>query len=404
MKRFSTYVCEGCGHRHRCRAHPDDSQEALRLLSAPGTDTNRDLLRAIGLPQRVGAFCEAEGLLVGRLGVAVSGGVDSMVLMHCLVEMGHRPLVISMDHGLREESAGELAEVERCARALGLEFSGHCLRLEDGPNLAERARDARYAIMESLDLDSIAVGHHCDDQVETVLDRMLRGSSSSGLSGMSARRGRFVRPLLEESRADISAWARLKQISFFDDPSNRKGTRSGRIRHELIPLIRSIREGAPAAILRTAHRLATDEDVLHELSVSLLGPNGLDVRALENSSSPLVRRALLQLVREARGDARGIGATHLDQILSLSKPGSWSGLPGGGRAVLDGCCFCACCRILQWSAQWHLEPGGSGRLSPASQYGFVPSRKGKKARGQRSRRECVQRAYLHVFGRTIRWL
>ena len=205
------YVCEGCGHRHRCRAHPDDSQEALRLLSAPGTDTNRDLLRAIGLPQRVGAFCEAEGLLVGRLGVAVSGGVDSMVLMHCLVEMGHRPLVISMDHGLREESAGELAEVERCARALGWSFRV-IARLEDGPTW-ERARDARYAVIDSLIWTRLQSATIVTIRLRRCWTECFEEARRLGCRACLREEG-CCSPPLEESRADISAWKRLKQISF----------------------------------------------------------------------------------------------------------------------------------------------------------------------------------------------
>ena len=328
------YVCERCGHRHRCRAHPDDSQEALRALSGPSDPETACRLKAIALPQRVKAFLEREQLIEGRLAVAVSGGVDSMVLLHVLVELGHTPLVLSVDHGIRSESIHELEMVQAEARKLNLEFLGEHLSLESGPDLAQRARDLRHAFFDRVPADTVALGHHFDDQAETVLDRLMRGAGAGGLAGMAARRARIVRPLLEESRAQISEWAALKGISFVEDPSNVKGTR-GRIRHELLPLMKNLRQGASKAIVRSAQHLAEDDAVLCEQAEALLTENGLPLDSWESAAAPLQRRAVLCLVRREKGVATDLSAAQLTQVAALLKSGSWVGISEGWRIVRD---------------------------------------------------------------------
>ena len=262
-----------------------------------------------------------------------------MVLMQVMVILGYRPMVVSMDHGLREEARSEVELVEREASRLGLEFQAMSLAVEAGPNLAERAREARYAALEALDVKWIALGHHRDDQVETVIDRLMRGGGSRGLSGIPSSRGRFVRPLMQESRESIRDWALQRRIPFVEDPSNRGGTR-GKIRHEILPLMREIRSGTAAAIARTADHLREDEDWLSEQAELLIGPEGIALpEGAPQPPRPLLRRAILELVRRARGDASGLGASQVSQILELKRPGSWLDIGGGFRAVRDPFCI-----------------------------------------------------------------
>ena len=328
------YLCDRCGHRHRCRAHSDDSQEALRALAGPRDPETAHRLKAIALPERVARFSEKEGLLQGRIGVAVSGGVDSMVLLHVLVELGHRPLVLSVDHGIRPESADELRGVEQEAKKLGLDFLGSSLSLSAGPDLALRAREARHAFFREADVDCVALAHHRDDQVETILDRLMRGAGAGGLGGMAPRRDHLVRPLLEESRAMIEAWAGLRSIDHFEDPSNKKGTR-GRIRHELLPLMKELREGSSKSILRSAQHLQEDDQLLRAQAEALLTTDGLALHDWEQAPAPIKRRAVLALVRLARGDATDLGAAQLDQVEALSQPGGLVALSDGWRIVRD---------------------------------------------------------------------
>ena len=128
--------------------------------------------------------------------VAVSGGVDSTVLLHLLhqTQAAHKGKikVMSIDHGLRPEATQEVRTVAVQCEALGIPFEARSLAVTPGPNLAERARDARREALLSVDADCIATGHHQDDQAETVFYHLLRGSGLRGLQGMQPRNGSEV--------------------------------------------------------------------------------------------------------------------------------------------------------------------------------------------------------------------
>ena len=330
------YHCDRCDHRHRCRAHPDDRKEVLIALTSPHSHSVKDRMASLALPRRVREFCDRQDLLSESLSVAVSGGVDSMVLMHVLVELGYRPLVVTIDHGIRAESADEVRFVREEAERLGLKCLTAQVTVNQGPNLSERAREARYGVFEGLDVTKIALGHHQDDQVETVLDRLMRGAGARGLAGIPPVRGRYVRPLMEESRSSIEAWATMRRIPFLEDPSNRKGTR-GRIRHEIVPVMRDMRKGFSRALARSADHLREDDQWLTQQAMGLIGPNGISLpqQGDESIPAPLLRRAILELVRQVRGHSAGLSATQISQIGELARPGSWLELGEGYRVVRD---------------------------------------------------------------------
>lgn len=185
-----------------------------------------------------------------RVLVAVSGGPDSTALLHALLLLAPR-LDISLqvacvDHRLRPESAEEARGVRKDCALLGLD----CAILEVDVDKSRRAhgsrqeaaREARLAALDEaavqLGCAKIALGHHADDQAETVLFRILRGTGVAGLAGIPYRRGRLVRPLLDVRRAQILAFLAKRGIGFFTDPSNenRRYARS-RIRHDLLPTL-----------------------------------------------------------------------------------------------------------------------------------------------------------------------
>jgi len=191
--------------------------------------------------------------LVGRgdrVLIAVSGGPDSTALLHALVKLAPRLgvtlVVASVDHGLRPESAGEAKEVKRRCQRLGVgcEVVEVNLRKARRPHvsLQEAARDARLAALETaaarLGCAKVALGHTADDQAETVLFRILRGTGIAGLAGIPYQRGLFVRPLLDVRRAELLAYLARRKVDFFSDPSNanRRYTRS-RIRHDVLPVL-----------------------------------------------------------------------------------------------------------------------------------------------------------------------
>jgi tRNA(Ile)-lysidine synthase len=186
--------------------------------------------------------------------VAVSGGPDSMALLHVLAKLAPRVgayvAAHGVDHGLRAAAAGELALAERFARELGVPFSTSRVEVRPGPNLMARAREARYAALEAAlrrwaDDERatgaalrIATGHHADDRAETVLIRLLRGTGPAGLAVLPPRSEYLIRPLVRARRTDIVAHVERHRIPHAQDPTNRdpRFLRT-RVRHELLPLL-----------------------------------------------------------------------------------------------------------------------------------------------------------------------
>ncbi|HSS40763.1 MAG TPA: tRNA lysidine(34) synthetase TilS [Polyangia bacterium] len=186
-----------------------------------------------------------------RVVVAVSGGPDSMTLLHVLWEardrLGIALEVAAVDHGLRPAAAAEVALVAERAAALELPFWPIAVqvRRERGQaSLQDAARRARLGALAALAAQRgarrVALGHNADDQAETVLFRIMRGTGLRGLAGIPYRRDPFVRPLLDVPRAEIERYRARRSIPFATDPSNAdpRFTRA-RIRHHILPLLAS---------------------------------------------------------------------------------------------------------------------------------------------------------------------
>ncbi len=184
-----------------------------------------------------------------RVLVAVSGGPDSMALLHALWEardrLGIALEVASVDHGLRPEAADEIALVRARAEALELPFASVAVEVRRQPgraSLQDAARRARLGALAALAAQRgarrVALGHNADDQAETVLFRIVRGTGLRGLAGIPYRRDPFVRPLLDVPRVEIQRYLARRSIPFASDPSNAdlRFTRA-RIRHRILPAL-----------------------------------------------------------------------------------------------------------------------------------------------------------------------
>lgn len=168
----------------------------------------------------------------GPLGLAVSGGPDSIALLLLASQaLPDEIVVASVDHGLRSESATEVALVEALCSELAIPFTGLSVEVAPG-NLQARAREARYAALaqwgSELDIGALATAHHADDQAETLLMRLARGSGLAGLAGVRAATfvpGReemmLVRPLLNWSKTELAAVVEGMDVDAAIDPSNR---------------------------------------------------------------------------------------------------------------------------------------------------------------------------------------
>ncbi len=210
-----------------------------------------------------------------RVLVAVSGGPDSTALLHALATLSHRLGVLvaaaCVDHGLRLESAEEArVVVERC-RSLGIRCETICVDVGQARrshvSIQEAARVVRLAglveVAKQVDCNKIALGHTADDQAETVLFRIIRGTGLVGLAGIPYKRDSFVRPLLDVRRAELLAYLGKRKLPFFSDPSNanRRYARS-RIRHDVLPMLGRENPRVVEALLalsREAQGHATDD-------------------------------------------------------------------------------------------------------------------------------------------------
>lgn len=203
----------------------------------------------------VKAFIKEFGLAESRLLVAVSGGPDSIALMHSLVKCKEsypflRLGVAHVDHGWREESHEEALQLEKIVRSLNLEWHLKILNPESMQgNLEEASRNERYdfflKLTQDFSYDGVVLGHHADDQAETVLKRLLEGASLFSCKAMavfSQKQGlNIYRPFLSLNKKEILSWLSQKNLSYFSDITNSNPiyTRA-RMRSELIPHLSNI--------------------------------------------------------------------------------------------------------------------------------------------------------------------
>lgn len=197
--------------------------------------------------------------------LSVSGGVDSMVLLDVLIQSqpAHQGKiqVVTFDHGLREESAQECAFVKEMCDKESIPCEIFALHMHKGSHFQEIAREHRRAILESFE-GSIVTGHHCNDQAETILFRLLRGTGLTGLRGILPKQGRWVHPLLFLMKSEIIDYAKSQELHWFEDLSNPTSTR-GKIR-ELWPHLAKIREFPMKSLAQSGRLLALDEDFFRE--------------------------------------------------------------------------------------------------------------------------------------------
>jgi tRNA(Ile)-lysidine synthase len=220
------------------------------------------------------------------LNCAVSGGADSLALMVLAISSGCEVTAFHVDHGLRDASAEEAGIVEAAARRFGASFVAKRVELSDGPNLEARARDARFSVLPA----DVATGHTMDDQAETVLCNLLRGS---GLDGLSAMRAGRRHPILGVRRFETVALCEAFEITWVTDPSNADPRHMrNRIRHELLPLCSEIaRRDVVPILARESYLLRDDSDLLDELCVRSI-PDPTDVNAVRAAPLSLARRAI----------------------------------------------------------------------------------------------------------------
>jgi tRNA(Ile)-lysidine synthase len=326
------------------------------------------------------------------VGVAVSGGADSVCLLHALLELAPKwdlhLTVLHLNHQLRgEESRQDAGFVRELAARLGLPV---CIR-EAGPfssqdNLEQAARLARLAFFEEMlaagKVARVALGHTRSDQAETVLFRFLRGSGTAGLAGIRPVTSQgLVRPLIEIERSQVQQFLSQRGIPWREDSSNASlQFARNRIRHQLLPQLAA--GWNPAIVQTLAHTAdwALAEEAYWETEIDRLAaahfavrPGAVCVRVDALVALPLAaaRRLVRRAMERVKSNLRGVDFKHIAAVLELAASGA-----GSGRVQAPGLDICRSFEWLRFSRgdrnrQGNHRPDGGYRLAAAIP-GIVP--------------------------------
>ena len=263
---------------------------------------------------------------------AVSGGPDSLALLVLAAASGCAVTAIHVDHGLREGSDAEAAVVARAAARLGARFVAEKVSVGAGPNLEARARAARFAALPP----GAATGHTMDDQAETILLNLLRGSGADGLAGMEpgARH-----PLLALRRHETHAVCAAMGLDAVQDPSNDDLVfLRNRVRHELLPLCADVAGRDPVPLLARQAGILRDEVTLLDELAREAAPDPENARAVAALPVALRRRAVRQWLQAAGGScedghAYPPSSSEVERVLEVVAGRAVGTQLSGGRRV-----------------------------------------------------------------------
>ncbi len=269
------------------------------------------------------------------IAVALSGGVDSVCLLDILCsfskERGFSVCAINVEHGIRgEDSLKDSAFCKALAESYGVPFYSYTVNApafqkENGFTLEQSARILRYncffdAINKNL-CTKVAVAHHKNDSVETILFNLFRGSSLKGITGIkdSAYLGKIIRPLLAVSKEEVGLYAQKRQLSFVVDKSNFDENFSrNAIRHSIIPQIKKVFPNFEDAILRFSQTSLQDDEFLYSLAKENLIIEGETFKIPCNLQYPVFSRCLILAFNEL-GFTKDYEKAHIDAVFALTK-------------------------------------------------------------------------------------
>lgn len=307
-----------------------------------------------------------------RLGVAVSGGADSVFLLEALLELGYELHVLHVNHGLRgEESEQDEQFVRQLARRRGLPVSVHrAAPPPAGANLEQELRRIRYHFFQQARaehrLERIATGHTRSDQAETVLLRLARGAGIRGLCGIHpVTRAGVIRPLIETGREEIRQWLLERGLAWREDSSNRDlQWRRNRVRAQVLPLLASTLNPRIEEMLARTAALAWEEErdwsrrVEEALEAAGNGeaPFVVEVGWLRGLGPALGRRVVRRLLALASKSEASLSFEHAEAAWSLVL-----GDRGSGKVVVPGA---MAWRSMDWIRFQPLQPGAREPAGP----------------------------------------
>ncbi|MCU7722371.1 tRNA lysidine(34) synthetase TilS [Actinoplanes sp. KI2] len=288
----------------------------------------------------------ADGLVL----VACSGGADSLALAAAARFVGHAVGLVTVDHGLQDGSAARASGVADWARSVGFDpveiATVAVAGRPGGPEAA--ARSARYealsAVAATCGAAAVLLGHTRDDQAETVLLALARGAGPRGLAGMPYRKGIFLRPLLDVSRADTRKACAAQGLVPWDDPHNvDPAFARSRVRGAALPaLVEALGPAVVANLARSAGQIAADSAALDRLARSALlsayESNGLRISDLSEMVDAIRTRVLHAWAKELGASGAALSHRHVQALDALIT--DWHGqgpvhLPGGIRVARE---------------------------------------------------------------------
>jgi tRNA(Ile)-lysidine synthase len=294
----------------------------------------------------------------------VSGGADSTALLRLLAggELGERPLrVLHVNHQLRGEAAdADEAFVRELCGALGVDcrvvrYDVSSFAEAEGLNLEDAGRRVRYRFAEE-ELDAllasagqregrIAVAHTFDDRLETMLMRLAAGGGPRGLLGIRPQRGRIVRPLIDARRADVTAWLVALGQPWREDETNADDTRlRANVRHNLLPVLRSVNPRFDEAAARTLTVLEAEDELLDGMASGFAdafvdyapGEVTFDLAFMRTLTRAMARRTMREVLRRAFPEASRLEFDHLEALVDGLAEDRWArDLPGDLRAWVE---------------------------------------------------------------------
>ena len=295
--------------------------------------------------QKVLKYARAHKLIMDRdkLIVGVSGGADSVVLLHILMELRDTLqwdlcfFVVHINHQLRgEEADGDQSFVEELCRAWNLPYESRSLPIarlakENKKSFEEMAREMRYEVFEEirhkLHFDKIAVAHHQNDQAETILMHLIRGAGGKGLAGMLPQNDRIIRPLLGVERKEIEEYCITRGLSFRTDQTNFNPVYArNKIRLEVLPLLEQINPQIIGKLNDLGEMIREENEYFQDTiqglytTLSIAETNDsiiLDKNKFLEYHAVLQKRCLRYVLHRLKGDLKNIEAKHIEYALDF---------------------------------------------------------------------------------------
>lgn len=267
---------------------------------------------------------------------ALSGGADSVAMLHGLMALGYPVYACHFEHGIRgEQSRADLEFVRQLCRNWQVPlYAEHgdapALAHAAGISLETAAHRLRYAFfkraMAHFDCETCATAHHLDDQAETLLLRLARGARD-GLTGIAYRSGPYVRPLRDVTRAQVLAYIRQNALEYVEDQTNAAlFAPRNRLRHLVVPQLRQVNDAAVENLCRTVEKLMQAQDLAQQWASRVPVGDTLARQTLDALPQSVQERVAYAFL--TRLGAKQIGQKHLDALLETRRTGAALSLPG----------------------------------------------------------------------------